>query len=1133
MRGSTIKRATATWAVLALGCACWFGFATPASAAPRWDLGVRSNSAAAPNSDFDYGLTAVNTGDAPVVGTLTLTAELPEGITALAVSSGSTPSGAPWTCTGNGPGAPPKVSGASSLTCTLTDIFGTGAVGGSQVRIRAHVAALAEGSVRVAQFAVYAPGSSLRDGTSCAGSPSGVPCASIPDPIRIDSTSHFGFEGADTQIEGLNGEPDTRAGVHPYAQAAYFDLQTERNENADVTGDNDDEAWPVESVRDVLVELPPGFVGDPAAIPACTLDELVGGNCPDGSQVGMNRLRFSGASGAAGGIPASNGLNVQKVFNMVAAPGYAARLGFNVVGTLVLVDVALKRGDDYGLIAGTHNTPPALAITGNDLTVWGTTPGGKVFLRSPTSCGRSLVSEAHANSWPHPGAFRGDGSPDLSDPAWDSVSSTSHKLPGFPHLPSEWGEVVTMQGCERVPVKGNLTALPTTIDAETPSGLAVHLEVPNPGLENPDGISASDLKKVEVTLPEGMTINPSQAEGLGACSPAQYQSTELSFHPTPGRGCPDDAKIGSVEVKTPLLEETIPGDVYIAKPYDNPFGSLLALYVVLHEPQRGIFVRLAGRVDTDPRTGQLTTIFDDLPQTPFSTFDFKFREGARAPLVTPQACGTYETTARIWGHSDPNGTPITSKSSFEVTSGIGGSACPTGGLPPFEPGILAGTRSNAAGSFSPFDLRLFRTDAEQQFTNFSIKLPPGVTGKLAGIPFCSDQAIAAAKAREGQPSGGGEELESPSCPSASQIGRTLVGAGVGSVQTYVPGKVYLAGPYNGSQLSIVAITAAKVGPFDLGTVVVRYALKINPETAEVFIDATGSDPLPHIIRGIPTKLRDIRAYVDRPGFVLNPTSCAPTSVASTVLGSGADFASSGDDVPVTVTSRFQAADCGSLNYKPRLSLKLRGGTRRGKNPQLTAILRPRPGDANSKRISVALPHSEFLDQSHIRTICTRVQFKAGDGNGSACPKGSVYGTVKAWTPLLEKPLAGNVYLRSSEHPLPDLVMALHGLVDFTAVGRIDSVKGGIRNTFEAIPDAPITKVEVRFRGGKKGLLINSTNICKGRHRANLEYTAHSGKRHNAKAPLQARACKRRNAKKRKGHSRRAQAKGKAKAAGRR
>ncbi len=658
-------------------------------------------------------------------------------------------------------------------------------------------------------------------------------------------------------------------------------------------------------------------------------------------------------------------------------------------------------------------------------------------------------------------------------------------------------------------MEGKLSARPTTPQAETSSGLAVHLEVPNSGLENPTGIASSDLSKVRVTLPKGLTVNPSQAEGLGACLPSQFQSTKLSFYPSSSTGCPEDSKIGAVEVHTPLLKETIPGEVFIAQPFDNPFGSLLALYIVLEEPQRGVLVKLAGKVETDPSTGQITTTFSDLPQLPFESFDFRFREGSRAPLVTPAACGKYTTTTEIWGHSDPNGAPIVSKSSFAIDRGIGSGACPTGGVPPFKPGLIAGTRNPSAGTYSPFDLRLFRTDAEQQFTNFSIKLPPGITGKLAGVPLCSDAAIAAAKDPNRS---GAAELAAPACPAASQVGSTLVGAGVGSVQTYVPGKVYLAGPYNGSALSIASITAAKVGPFDLGTVVVRLALRINPETAEVFVDPTGSDPLPHIIDGIPTKLRDIRAYVDKPEFVLNPTSCDATSTASTVLGSGLDFASLADDVPVTVSSRFQAANCASLAFKPKLAIRLKGGLKRGANPALTATLTMPKAGANIAKAVVALPRSEFLAQSHIKTICTRVQFKADQ-----CPRGSIYGYAKAVTPLLDEPLQGPVYLRSSSHPLPDLVAALSsGRIDIDLSGRIDSTKGGgIRASFESVPDAPVSKFTLSMFGGKKSLLENSTNLCRSTNRATAKFDGQNGKVHDFNPIVKPTGCKKAKGKKRK------------------
>ena len=464
----------------------------------------------------------------------------------------------------------------------------------------------------------------------------------------------------------------------------------------------------------------------------------------------------------------------------------------------------------------------------------------------------------------------------------------------------------------------------------------------------------------------------------------------------------------------------------------------------------------------------------------------------------PEACGSYDITAKFtpWSAADPNkpqpNEVITKTSSFTVDQGPNGSACPSG-TAPFSPGFTAGTESNAAGSYSPLKVRLTREDGEQEFSRFSLQLPKGVIGNLSGVPFCSEAAIAQARSRTGA-NGGQEELEHPSCPAASQIGQTSVGAGVGQALTYVPGSLYLAGPYQGAKLSAVAITPAKVGPFDLGNVVIRQALKVDPVTAEVSTDGSSSDPIPHILQGIVVHARDIRIDVNRKDFILTPTNCERMTASASVSGLSA----------VDVSSPFQAADCARLGFKPKLSLSLSGGTKRTANPRLKAVLTTRKGDANIRAAVVALPHSEFLEQSHIRTICTRVQFNAGGGNGEQCPKGSVYGHVKAVTPLLDEPLSGPVYLRSSNHPLPDLVAALHsGKVDINLAGRIDSVNGGIRNSFEAVPDAPVTKFTLEMQGGKKGLLVNSTNICRGKHRANASFTGQNGKRYEANPLLKA------------------------------
>jgi hypothetical protein len=907
--------------------------------------------------------------------------------------------------------------------------------------------------------------------------------------LASPANAAFGLKDPTVSFTNEDGSLATEAGSHPFAMTTAFTVNT-REELGDVIPD--------EQAKELIVSLPAGFVGNQTAAPRCSSADFLNYDdhnlpaCADNAAIGTVALSISfGAPGAP---------NVYPVYNLEPPPGVAAKIGFIALGVPVTVDIGVNPNPPYNLLAISKAITQAIRFFGASLTIWGnppspahdsergrcaifkgescpvTTAGAKAFLSVPRSCGGPLATDFKADTWQNPGA-------------WFETVATSP---------------LGMSNCSVLAFSPTIAAKPTTKAAASPTGLDFSLDVHDEGLTNPSGLAGSDIKRAVVTLPEGFSTNPSLAEGLNVCSEADL-ARESAFSEA-GTGCPNESKIGTVEVETPLLDENVNGALFIAKPYENPFGSLLALYLVIKNPNRGIMVKQALKVENDPVSGRITTVADNLPQLPFSHFRLHFREGTRSPLASPPGCGTYNASAVLTPSS--GGPPITTASAFQIITGPGAGPCPSGGVPPFKPGLEAGTINNAAGHYSPFYLRLSRNDGEQEFSHFSIKLPPGITGKLAGIPFCSDQAIAAAKARTGN-HGGAEELEHPSCPKASEVGRTLVGAGVGPSLAYAPGKVYLAGPYHGSSLSIAAITAAKVGPFDLGTVVVREALKINPETAEVFIDATGSDPIPHIIKGIPVHARDIRAYVDRPNFVLNPTSCERTSTASTVLGSGLDFGSEADDQPVTVTSPFQAADCASLGFAPKLALSLKGGTKRGDTPAFKAVLRARPGDANIGAAQVTLPHSEFLEQSHIKTICTRVQFASGPFPGANCPAASVYGYARAITPLLDEPVQGPVFLRSSSHNLPDLVAALHsGRIDVNLVGRIDSVKGGrIRNTFEVVPDAPVSTFTLTMQGGKKGLLVNSTDLCKGTNRALADFSGQNGKESVFKPVVKARCPK--------------------------
>lgn len=922
----------------------------------------------------------------------------------------------------------------------------------------------------------------------------------------------FGFNNLDVTITDSGGSPDMQAGIHPFAMTTSFGINSvEEGGKVHVDG----------AVKDLEFETPPGFTGNPTATPRCSTVDFLNAkaslpNCADSSAVGL----VTATLGENGGVIHSEEI---PVYNLEPPPGVAAKIGFWLTTVPLTVDIGVSPTPPYNVIASVKNTPQTLEVLGSSLTLWGnpaakehdlkrgkcalkggTCPAGipvKPFLTLPRSCTGPLLTSVRATSW-----WTGD--PLFPGPGTSFAASTTT------HDGSKPPQPLGLNDCGSLGFSLGISSQPTSDNAESPTGLDFNLDIDDPGLTNPDGRAHSDIQKAVVTLPKGVTLNPSIAEGLATCSPSQLEAETVKSEP--GDGCPQASKVGTVEVETPILEDKIlKGQLFVATQDDpatttpgaeNPFDTLAALYMVIKDPELGVIVKLAGKVEPDAKTGQLTTTFDDIPQVPVSHFRFHFREGGRSPLITPPGCGTYTTVAQFTPWANPTNI-FTTTSDFQISQGVGGGSCPPAGTPPFVPGFSAGTLNNDAGSYSPFNMRLTRRDGDQDLTRFAATLPPGMVAKLAGTEECSAAAIASAKGKTGR-----SELASPSCPANSQIGNVLAGAGVGSQLTYVKGKIYLAGPYNGAPLSVVSMVPAVAGPFDVGTVVVQVALRVDPRTAEVKVDGAASDPLPHILAGIPLKVRDIRVYVDRPEFTLNPTNCEPFQVGATLWGGGSDVFSSADDAPVSLADRFQAANCANLGFKPSLSLALKGGTKRGDHPKMHSVYKPRPHDANVSDLVLRLPHSAFLDQAHIRTICTRVQFAA-----KACPKAAIYGKAKVFTPILDEPLTGPVYLRSSNHNLPDFVADLHGFIDFELVGRIDSSHGGIRATFTDLPDAPVSKAIVDLPGGNKGLIINSRGLCARTSRALVELNAQNGRQLNLHPPLKATSCSKKHSRK---HARR-------------
>jgi len=597
------------------------------------------------------------------------------------------------------------------------------------------------------------------------------------------------------------------------------------------------------------------------------------------------------------------------------------------------------------------------------------------------------------------------------------------------------------------------------------------------------------VRKAEVTLPQGMGLNPSGAQGLVACTDAQFKKGVRVYD----NECPKESNIGTVEVDSPPLADTLKGNVYVGtqNSSDPESGEEFRILLEAKSEHEGIDARLVGKVKANAKTGQLTAVITDqltgqfagnlpegLPQVPFESIRVHI-DGAKQVLTSPPIC-----TAEGTSHFEPWARPGENK---PVTSSVTLSKDPTGGDCPktmaerkFAPGYKANTNSTKAGAYSPFHVLITKKNGEQELKVVDVTLPKGLTGKLAGIPYCPEAAITAAFYKSGK-----EEEAAPSCSGESLIGTATTNSGTGA-PLKLTGKVYLAGPYKGAALSLVTVTPAVAGPFDLGTVVVRVALNVEPETAQIH---AVSDVIPDVFGGVKLDLRSIHLDIDRNQFMLNPTNCAAQATTGTIKGGGADPTDASTFSSYGVNDPFQATGCKELGFKPKLKVKLFGPTKRAKNPRLTAILNAKKGQANVLRTALTMPHSLFLDQGHIGTVCTRPQLAS-----HTCPKKSVYGTAEAKSPLLDKKLKGKVFLVSSNHKLPDLLVDLRGQVEIYLRGVISSKNGGLKTVFNNVPDVPVSKFTLKMKGGKKSLLVNSTNTCAKPQRAKLNIKGQNGKK---------------------------------------
>jgi hypothetical protein len=871
------------------------------------------------------------------------------------------------------------------------------------------------------------------------------------------------FDNVATKHDGTTVE--TGAGAHPYALTTSIDFPTVTDGSGNVR--------PAENLKDLRVDLPVGFVGDPSVAPRCRDEQLDAYRCSVASQVGVVVVRQGVGSANVGTLTAP-------LYNMVPSAGSPAEFGFTTGLFPIHARVSVRTGADYGLTFRLHDIPQPTAVLGTTITLWGVPadpghdaergqtclefppfprfcqnslgggPGPSAelplpFLTNPADCTAGpLESKASAASWQHPDDI-------------ESATSRSHLSDGTP---------AGVDSCDRLRFDAALAAKPIERAAGTPASYVMDLSVPQN--DNPAGRATPPLKKAVIRLPAGVAVSTASADGLAACSPAQIALDRAS-----PATCPDASKIGTVQIDTPVLPEPLTGAVFLASQGDNPFGTLLALYVAVEGA--GVVVKLPGRIDADPATGQLTATFDNTPQLPFSRLRIELNGGPRAPVTVPKACGTYTTHAQLTSWASD--APVSSDSAFTVDQG-----CDRAGR--FEPTMSAGVTDLAAGGSPSFALDVGRPDGQQDISTLDVALPPGVLAHVGRVPLCIEAEAAAG-----------------TCSPASEVGRATIAAGPGASPLSIPqaGRaataVHLAGPYKGAPYSLVIVVPAQAGPFDLGVVVVRAALFVDPVDAHVTVR---SDPIPTILQGIPLDVRRISVTVDRPGFMVSPTSCSPRSVTGHVT--------SAQGLAATVQNRFQVSDCAALGFRPKLALTLsgRGQTTDGRHPGLLASLTMPSGQANLAQASVTLPLSLALDPDNSQSdaLC---EYTAGQQTIPDCPKSSIVGTATARTPLLDEPLTGPVFFVKNVRidpqtgrqvrTLPTLAIPLRG-AGLTLVLRASSevVDDHLVTTFDHLPDAPVSSFALDVKGGSKGILVVSgADVCKATQNADQVIRGQNGK----------------------------------------
>jgi hypothetical protein len=1012
-----------------------------------------------------FVVTATDLGFGDVNGTgedggegVTLTDELPQGFTAVGVVGGfarHSPS-----C---------QLVGPRLVSCTFTGVLAPYEELG--VRITA-ASELGGGPVPVG----------LRNIVRIEGGATPVPPA-FEEPVKIDDApTPFGVESYALTPEDEAGARDTLAGSHPFQLTTTLDL----NESLDDYNSGFEKGFFPSAPalpRNLRFKLPPGLVADTTAVAQCsdlnftTLssggESSVTNMCPGDSALGVASVLLNMPT------PLKFASRTVPVFNLVPGPGEPARLGFEVEEVPVVLDVSLPAGGEYAAEVSTTETSQAAQLLSSLVTIWGA-PGDArhnssrgweclegglfeagrepqvrcpeevnanppAFLTLPTSC-EPLRSNVSGKSW-----TTGEPGDEGQGLASENASfESAHRL----------------TGCESLAFAPSVGTQPESEAASTPSGLDVGVSMPQPGLTQSEGRAEAAVKQTTVSLPEGVQLNPAAANGLEDCGALQFgfegsDEEEQMLNRVFSSGtpdCPDAAKVGTVEISTPLLAEELSGSVYLAAQNVSPFHSPLAIYLVAEDHERGILVKLVGEVHVDEATGQVITTFKNTPQLPFAQLKIHLFGGPRAAFSTPAHCGLYttESTFTPWS-GQPDANP---RAGLTVSAGVGGGPCPPGPLV-FGPGFQARSGNPQAGAFSPFTVTLERPDGQQALTGVSVHLPMGVAAVLASVSSCPEPP-------PGQEWG---------CGPGSLIGHSIASAGLGGEPVSLSGQVYLTSGYDGAPFGLLVQTPAVAGPFDLGMVNVRSHINVDPHDASVTVTTDPgprNETLPTRLRGVPAQLKQVKIYVDRSGFAFNPTNCTPTHIEATLTGD------EGATSPLSYP--FNPTGCASLPFKPTLDASTLGHASKANGTSLVVKVTSQGlGVANIQKVDLQLPKQLPSRLTTIQKACPAAVFQATPTPGGACPEGSQIGSATIHTPIFNHPLTGPAYLVShGGAAFPDVEFVLRGEgVTIVLDGQTDIKKGITYSRFESAPDAPFTTFEAILPTGPHSAL--TANVRESKH----------------------------------------------------